>query len=87
VPGRHNRVMGARRFLDITAEVCPMTFVRTKLMIEAMASGEEAEVRLNAGEPLRNVPRAVIDSGHAVLSLAPESGDAQGIHRLVLRKR
>ena len=72
-------------FLDITADVCPLTFVKTKLLIENMASGQIAEVRLNAGEPLHNVPRAVKEHGHAVLALAPE---AEGGHvwRLRLQK-
>lgn len=74
--------------LDITDQVCPMTFVRTKLLIERMKSGETAEVRLNAGEPLQNVPRAVREHGHEVLSLAPEPGaDASGPYLLLLRKR
>ena len=59
--------------LDITADVCPLTFVKTKLLIERMSSGQTAEIRLNAGEPLENVPRAVEEHGHTVLSLAPET--------------
>jgi len=35
-------------FIDITDEVCPLTFVKTKLLIERMASGQTAEVRLRA---------------------------------------
>ena len=75
-------------FLDITDQVCPMTFVRTKLLIEKMAAGETAEVRLKGQEPLDNVPRNVRDHGHEVVSLAPEdpAGPADGIHRLVIRK-
>jgi len=72
-------------FLDITSDVCPMTFVKTKLLIERMSSGETAEVRLNAGEPLENVPRSVVEHGHEILSLAPEAPDAT-VHRLLLRK-
>ena len=73
--------------LDITDQVCPMTFVRTKLLIERMRPGEIAEVRLNAGEPLQNVPRSVREHGHEVLSLAPEDpADAAGPHLLLLRK-
>ncbi len=71
--------------LDITGDVCPMTFVRTKLMIEGMQPGMVAEVRLNEGEPLRNVPRSVTEHGHSVLSLEPEVGEA-GVWRLLLRK-
>ena len=47
--------MTADYFLDITEFVCPMTFVRAKLLLERMQPGEVAEIRLNAGEPLQNV--------------------------------
>ena len=53
-----------------------MTFVRTKLRLERMQPGETLAVRLRGDEPLRNVPRAARDEGHAVLSIEPD-GDAQ----------
>ena len=71
--------------LDITGDVCPITFVRTKLMIEGMDPGMVAEVRLNQGEPLENVPRSVREHGHSILSLEPED-DVAGVWRLLLRK-
>lgn len=55
--------------LDITGEVCPMTFVRTKLRLERMAEGEILRIRLRNGEPLENVPRALVDHGHEILRL------------------
>jgi TusA-related sulfurtransferase len=79
----------AQRFLDITDEVCPMTFVKTRLLIERMAPGEVAEVRLKGEEPLKNVPESVAELGHAILSLEPESaetGAAQAVWRLKIRK-
>ena len=77
----------ADHFLDITTEVCPLTFVKTKLRIEKMKSGEILEVRLIGSEPLRNVPRSVTELGHIVLSVTPEPGESQyGVHRLRLRK-
>lgn len=66
-----------------------MTFVRTRLLIERMAPGETAEVRLKGAEPLENVPASVAELGHAVLGLAPENPDAAGKDdpwRLHLRK-
>lgn len=81
--------------LDITGYVCPMTFVKTTLFLESMKPGETVAVRLNAGEPLENVPRAARERGHEVLSLAPESADqtpgqtsGQGasVYVVVLRK-
>ncbi len=72
-------------FLDITPDVCPLTFVKTKLAIEKMAPGETVEVRLNDGEPLRNVPRSVEEHGHRILSLEREEEGSE-IWRLVVRK-
>jgi tRNA 2-thiouridine synthesizing protein A len=69
--------------VDITREVCPMTYVRTKLALERLPDGAVLEVHLKGDEPLRNVPRAARDEGHEVLSLEAR---ADGTHRLLLRK-
>lgn len=69
--------------VDIRAEVCPMTFVRTKLALEALAPGQVLEVRLRGDEPRRNVPASARDEGHIVLSLVPQ---ADGSDVLLLRK-
>lgn len=74
-------------FLDITDRVCPMTFVRTKLLLESMPAGARATIRLNSGEPLVNVPRSVQEMGHEILMLVPEDEkEPDGVHRLVIRK-
>lgn len=75
-------------FLDITGEVCPLTFVKTKLLIESMQPGQIAQVRLRGSEPLENVPRSVLDYGHDIINLEAEDPDqpADGIHRLILKK-
>jgi TusA-related sulfurtransferase len=75
-------------FIDITSEVCPMTFVKTKLRIERMSPGEVLEIRLQGHEPLMNVPRSLGELGHEILSFTPESlGEPTGTHRLLVRKR
>ena len=75
-------------FLDITTQVCPMTFVRTRLMIEQMSQGDVAEVRLQGAEPLEKVPCSAKEMGIIIVSLKPEdkTTDPHGIHRLLLRK-
>ncbi|MDK9721866.1 MAG: sulfurtransferase TusA family protein [Rhodospirillales bacterium] len=74
-------------FIDITGEVCPMTFVKTKLRIERMSPGEVLEIRLQGHEPLTNVPRSLKELGHEILLFLPESSDSpDGIHRLVVKK-
>jgi TusA-related sulfurtransferase len=85
--GRSLQENPSEHYLDVTGEVCPMTFVRTKLLIEKMSTGETAVVCLNAGEPLANVPRAVREHGHVVLDLAPaDPARPDGPHRLRFRK-
>ena len=75
-------------FIDITDQVCPLTFVKTKLLIEGMPTGKLAEVRLKGAEPLENVPRSVEEHGHEILILVPESDNtaSDGVHRLLIRK-
>ena len=67
--------------LDVTRDVCPMTFVRVKLRLERLAPGEVLLVRLNAGEPLRNVPRSARAEGFDVEELGPET-EGSMVHRL-----
>ena len=55
--------------LDIRDVTCPLTWVRTKLALEAMAPGEELLVLLNPGEPMENVPRSAREAGHEVTVL------------------
>lgn len=74
---------GADRELDITGEVCPMTFVRTRLALDRMQPGQTLLVRLKGQDPLRNVPRTAKEQGHDVLSL--ETGE-DGISLLLLRR-
>jgi TusA-related sulfurtransferase len=78
-------VSKAQYSLDISAEGCPLTFVKTKLLLEKMRTGEVASIRLAAGEPLDNVPRTLRDQGHTVLELAPEA-PGSSIYRLTVEK-
>ncbi|WP_426956036.1 sulfurtransferase TusA family protein [Muricoccus radiodurans] len=73
----------AARTLDITAETCPMTFVRTRLALDRMPSGDVLLVMTRGEEPRRNLPRTAQEQGHAVLR--QEEGE-DGITRLWLRK-
>jgi TusA-related sulfurtransferase len=70
-------------FLDITGDVCPMTFVRTRLALDKLAVGALLRVRLRGAEPLRNVPRTAREQGHAILA---ETLGADGVAELLIRK-
>ena len=52
--------------LDVTSLRCPMTWVRTKLALERLESGETLEVLVPSGEAVESVPRSARDAGHAV---------------------
>ncbi len=71
------------REIDITREICPMTFVRTRLALDKLAPGDILLVKLTGEEPLRNVPRTATEQGHEVLSLMT---DANGITSLMIRR-
>ena len=73
----------ADRTLDITGELCPMTFVRTRLALDRLATGQTLLVLLRGDEPRRNVPATARAQGHVVL--AEETG-ADGVTRLLLRR-
>jgi TusA-related sulfurtransferase len=73
----------ADRELDVTADVCPMTFVRTRLALDAMASGQQLRVWLRGEEPARSVPETAAALGHAVVSI--ETGQDGRVAVLIRR--
>ena len=71
--------------LDITNEICPMTFVKTKLALEKMQTGDILQLRLSDGEALKNVPKSVEEHGHTVISLCKESENSK-YYKLLIKK-
>ena len=69
--------------IDITAEQCPMTFVKTKIALHGLSKGDILEVLLRGEEPLKNVPRAVENGGDKVLSVEQAEGD---VYRVVVER-
>jgi tRNA 2-thiouridine synthesizing protein A len=72
------------RRLDITRDLCPLTFVKTTLELEEMASGELLEILLREGEPLANVSRSLRQDGHEIVEQVCFEG---AIWRLIVRAR
>ncbi len=69
--------------IDISADLCPMTFVRTRLALDRMKPGDVLLVRLKGVEPLENVPRTVVSQGHMVLH---RQDGADGVTSLWVRR-
>ncbi|HZL12043.1 MAG TPA: sulfurtransferase TusA family protein [Prolixibacteraceae bacterium] len=56
-----------KRFKDFRGVACPMNFVKTKIELASMKSGELLEILLDDGAPIQNVPGSVRNEGHHVL--------------------
>jgi tRNA 2-thiouridine synthesizing protein A len=78
-----NQSIRADAELDLRGVICPYNFVKTKLKLETMESGQTLAVILDDGDPIKNVPRSVSDDGHTVLI---QEQWAQA-HRVVIQKR
>jgi sulfite reductase (ferredoxin) len=52
---------------DYRGVACPMNFVKTKLVLETMSTGQQLQVHLDNGEPIENVPNSVASEGHKIL--------------------
>jgi len=66
-------------FLDITQDVCPMTFVKARLQIEKMNQGEVLQIRLLGDEPLTEL-------GHLIVALDRERPDGD-LYTLLVEKK
>ncbi len=53
---------------DFRGVACPMNFVKTKIALSPMKSGQVLEILLDDGAPINNVPGSVRNEGHTVLA-------------------
>jgi len=69
--------------IDIRGQVCPYTFVRSKLAIEKMNVGEVLEIILDHKAAVENVPKSMENEGQKVL-VVEQTSEKQW--RIVVRK-
>ena len=55
--------------IDLLDEICPMTFVKTKLAIERINQGERIKVFFNSQEAKTNVPRSLSEVNHKIIAI------------------
>jgi tRNA 2-thiouridine synthesizing protein A len=60
-----------------------MTFVRTRLALDRLHSGDLLLVRLRGAEPRENVPRTAAQQGHQVVSV---TDFADGMAEVLIRR-
>ncbi len=66
------RSTARKNLLDLRGVSCPLNFVKAKLAIDRIGSGETIELYLDDGEPIVNVTRSLKDEGHQVLLVTPK---------------
>ncbi len=70
--------LALKHSIDVRRDMCHMTFVRVRLMLDRLERGELLEVLFTGAEPARNLPQSAVAQGHTVIS--------QSDGRLILRK-
>ncbi|MES2713309.1 MAG: sulfurtransferase TusA family protein [Pseudomonadota bacterium] len=70
--------------IDVTGELCPMTFVHVRLALDRLPPGAKLAVLLRGDEARRNVPRTATEQGHKLLSI---DDLADGTTRLLIQKK
>jgi sulfite reductase (ferredoxin) len=53
---------------DFRGVVCPMNFVKTKIALSQISSGQVLQILLDDGAPIENVPKSVAEEGHTIVS-------------------
>lgn len=66
--------------LDLRGEICPFTFVKTKLQLEELESGDLLTVIFDYAPAVSNVPKSVKNEGHAILGIDKEENNIWKVH-------
>jgi TusA-related sulfurtransferase len=74
----------APRSIDLCGELCPFTFVRTKLALEQLPIGAALRVIVDHEPATRNIPRSATEWGQEVVAVTALSARTWAID---LRKR
>ncbi len=72
------------RTKDLRGVLCPMNFVKTKLELATLNSGDLLEIWLDDGKPIENVPGSVRLEGHEILS---QTQHTDGYWQVVIKKK
>ena len=72
--------------VDLRADSCPLTWVRTRIALGRLPHGDVLEVLLREGEPLESVPRTAAEEGHRVVRAEPAPEEGAGVWRVLLQR-
>ncbi len=69
---------------DLRGVKCPINFVKAKIEMSKITSGEEIGFLLDDGEPIDNVPRSLEGEGHQILDI---DTNYEGYNLLTVKKK
>tara|TARA_B100000315_G_scaffold190081_1_gene180066 strand:- start:6510 stop:8888 length:2379 start_codon:yes stop_codon:yes gene_type:complete len=72
------------RLLDLKGVKCPFNYVKAKLQLETMETGDLIELFLDDGEPIKNVPNSLKNDGQEILEMEKTG---TGHYRLLVKKK
>jgi sulfite reductase (ferredoxin) len=67
-PECHQEQISAAIIKDLRGVACPLNFVKTKIELAKLKSGEVLEIWLDDGAPIDNIPGSVQAEGHKIIS-------------------
>ena len=67
-------MISTNKDINLSGDVCPYTFVKSKLALETMESGQVLSVVVDNGESAANVPRSMELENHEVLDVEDLGG-------------
>lgn len=73
----------ASHFMDLKGTPCPINYVKIKLELENLDSGEILEVLLDEGEPIESVPKSLQSDGHQILEIKKQNG----FYKVIVKKK
>jgi TusA-related sulfurtransferase len=68
--------------IDLRGISCPTNFIKAKLALEMLETGDTVLFLLDDGEAVKNVPRSLKAEGHKLLGLQ----EVEGHYELTLEK-
>ena len=69
--------------LDLRGVACPMNFVKARLFLDKLASGDLLHLLVDGGEPQQSVCQSLTQEGHEILAQNEQEG---GYFRVTIRK-
>ncbi len=77
--------MKITKIIDLTKEICPMTFVKTLMALDTLEYSQVLEVHVSGDEPLSNVKKSVEELGHEVA--VQQNDNHNNVVKLLIKKK